>query len=165
MLLGISNVTLALLYISRDVDITGGVDVVGSIEVFDEDGVTVLTNYTFDNFTGGEAAGSMKYFYINNTGNQPVYITWNISSSSLSWDPVLTGYSHSVSVVQKYSFMVQTDLGSGWINLAPNDYASPTVVFMPAGNREQFRFNLQYTGDVNTAEIFTLTVTFYAQDS
>jgi len=52
----ISNIAFAVLYMTRDVTITGGVSTVGSIEVYKDDGTTLLTSIDFPNFTGGVGA-------------------------------------------------------------------------------------------------------------
>ena len=87
-----SSVAFAVLYMTKSVTITGGVSVVGAIEVYDEDGVTPLTDYDFSLFTGGTPESLQKYFFINNMGNQPVYVYWNISSTKkCSSDSMIIG--------------------------------------------------------------------------
>lgn len=164
--LAISNVAVALYYMSRSVDITGGVDTVGSIEVYDDDGVTVWTNYDFPNFTGGSASNYVKDFFINNTGNQPVYVYWNISSSSLSWSSLESGYVYYESAVLKYSF----DIMIAWPPAtpdywSPNDYTTPESLYIPVGEGKPLRIVHQYTGNPTTAETYSLTITFYAEDA
>jgi hypothetical protein len=164
--LAIANITLAVLYMTRDVNITGGVSVVGSIEVYDEDGVTILTNYEFPNFTGGEPATSVKNFFINNTGNQPVYIYWNITSSSVNWTANVNGYVGFESAVHKYNFFIATswspDPFDYWV---PNDYSTPEALFLDVGEGKELQIRHQYTGEPNTAELYSLTMRFYAEDA
>jgi hypothetical protein len=163
LVLGVSNVVFAFLYMSRNVDITGGVDATGSIEVYDTDGVTIMTSYDFPNFTGGVAEWSYKYFYINNTGNQPVYVYWNISSSSLTWTPIVTGYQHFVDAVSKYEFFLMNASLAEYF--APNDYTTPGSIFIDVGEQAYLVISHYYTGTPNTAEKYTLTITFYAEDA
>ncbi len=63
----ISNIAFAVLYMTRSVDFTGGVSVVGDLEVFKDDGTTLLTSFDFTNFTGGVAKGYTLPFFINNS--------------------------------------------------------------------------------------------------
>jgi hypothetical protein len=164
-LLVISNVAVALYYMSRSVDLTGGVDTVGSIEVYDEDGVTLWASYEFPNFTGGTAETHFKTFFINNTGNQPVAVYWNISTSSLSWLPTIDGYSYSIDLTYKYYFNIQTSWPTPTEYWAPNDYIDPDSLLIPVGEGKQLRIFHQYSGNPNTAETYSLTITFYAEDS
>jgi hypothetical protein len=163
LILGVGNVAFALLYMSRSVDITGGVSVVGTIEVYDEDAVTIMTSYDFPNFTGGVAGEGIKYFYINNTGNQPVNVNWNISSSSLIWNPISVGYEHEEAAVTKYEFFVQNASSLDYV--APNSYPTPGSVYIDVGESAYMRIMHQYTGNPNTAEQYSLTMTFYAEDA
>ncbi len=161
----ISNITLAVLYMTKDVDITGGVSVVGAIEVYDDDGVTLLTSYEFPNFTGGVGASAFKNFFINNTGNQPVYVYWNISSSSITWIANAQGYG-GYSPTLKYYFNIMTswspDPADNW---APNDYTTPEALYLGVGEGKELRINHQYTGSPNTAEVYSLVMSFYAEDA
>lgn len=166
LLLAISNVAVALYYMSRDVDITGGVDTVGSIIVYDSDGLTEMTSYDFPNFTGGTGGTYFKTFFINNTGNQPVYVYWNISASSLSWAALANGYSYVIDLTTKYYFFIQTswtpDPFDYW---SPNDYTTPESLLIPVGEGIELRMFHQYLGEPTTAEEYSLTMTFYAEDS
>lgn len=163
--LAVGNVALAALWLSRDVDITGGVDTVGTIEVYDEDALTLLTSYDFPNFTGGVGETSYKEFFIVNTGNQPVYVHWNISSSSLTWNPTSIGYQEAS--ISKYVFSIQN--ASSLDYLAPNDYSTPTVanalLYIDVGESAYMRIEHEYMGYPSTAEQYSLTMTFYAEDA
>lgn len=157
-----SSVVFAVLYMTKSVTITGGVSVVGAIEVYDEDGETALTGFNFDNFTGGTSETKFKVFFINNTGNQPVHVYWNMSSSSITWektpDLVFSYYLHRESSLGKYHFGIYN---------ATNDYLYPDTesYYLDVDEGAQFRFRLHYTGLVNTAETFDLTTSFYAEDA
>jgi hypothetical protein len=54
-ILAATNVALALLYMTKNVNLTGGVSAVGAIEIYQEDGVTPLTSHDFPLFIGGTA--------------------------------------------------------------------------------------------------------------
>lgn len=157
-----TSVVFAVLYMTKSVTITGGVSVVGEIEVYDEDGETVLTSFNFENFTGGTSETKFKVFFINNTGNQPVYVYWNISSSSITWektpDLVFSYYIHTEPSLGKYHFGVYNATNSYW-------YPDIEGYYLDVNEGAQFRFRLHYTGLVNTAETFTLTTSFYAEDA
>ena len=154
----ITNITFAVLYMTRDVTITGGVSTVGSIEVYEDDGTTLLTNIDFENFTGGVAHTNEQIFFVNNTGNQPVYAYWNISSSSIIWEVGAVGYVHKPGGLDKYTFTISNATYHAWL---PNTQG----VLIDVDEGAWFTFHLGYTGDVKTAETFSLTVTFYAQDT
>ena len=156
--LAIGNITFAILYMTRDVNITGGVSKVGSIEVYQDDGVTVLTSFDFPNFTGGVARIELFWFFINNTGNQPVYVYWNISTSSISWTNMSTGYIHEESAITKYSFTIFNGTSEYWV---PDTEAR----IIPVGQAVHERMRLWYFGEPSTAETFSFTVTFYAKDA
>jgi len=154
----ISNIAFAVLYMTRDVTITGGVSVVGSIEVYEDDGVTVLTSFDFDNFTGGVAQVRMLDFFINNTGNQPLYVYWNISASSIAWSKVTEAYRHFEEATHKYSCAIYN---------ATFDFWTPDIEarMIQVDQSIQETFELQYIGDPVTAGTFSLTMTFYARDA
>lgn len=154
----ISNITFAVLYVTRNVDITGGVSVVGDIQVYEADGVTVLESFTFDNFTGRVDDEYTYPFIINNTGNQPLYVYWNITTSSLNWTKLGVGYSHLHNVTTIYSFSIYN---------ASVDYWMPETGarILEVDEAISETFSLLYTGEYTPAETFSLTVTFYARDA
>jgi len=163
----VSNIAFALLYMTKDATFTGGVQVIGEIELYQwPGGVSLFTGASFPNFTGGQEGGYLKYFFINNTGEQPVYVYWNISSSSLAWDVTSTGYNHTESTVDKYSL----DLASSYVPdpidyWSPNEYTTPEALYLNVGEGKKVTLVLLYTGEPNTAELFSFTVTFYAENS
>ena len=159
-ILVVTNITFAVLYMTKNVHFTGGVSVIGSIEVYDDTGTTPLTNIDFDNFTGGVALTREQIFFINNTGNQPVYVYWNISSSSITWEMHASGaaYVHSPGGQVKYVLSISN---------ATYDLWEPETqgVRIDVDEGSWFTFHLEYTGNVNTAEIFSFTVSFNAEDA
>jgi hypothetical protein len=154
------NVTFAVLYLTRDVNITGGVSVNGDMQVYDDDGVTVLTSFDFTNFTGGVSEEKEQVFFINNTGNQPLYVYWNISASSLPIDWNIDTYYYRY--YEDYSYLKYTfaidNVTDFWI---PESDARE----IPVGESIQEIFSLWYSGNPVTAETFSMTVTFYARDA
>ena len=156
--LAIGNLVLAILYVTRDVDITGGVSTIGSIEVYQNDGVTVLTSFDFDNFTGGVSQTRLMPFFINNTGNQPLYVYWNISTSSIAWSQVVDTYHHTEEATHKYTFGIYNGTVDHW---TPETEAR----ILEVGQDISETFQLYYTGNPVTAETFSFTVTFYAKDA
>lgn len=155
----ISNIAFAVLYLTRDVDITGGVSTIGSIEVYQEDGTTLLTSIAFPNFTGGVThVYNSPDFFINNTGNQPVYVYWNISASSIVWFTAGTGYQYNEAATNKYNFYIRNGTDDVWF---PNTEAR--ILLVDQATIEEMV--LYYTGDPVTAETFSFTVTFYARDA
>ena len=161
--LGLSNVGFALMYMSRDVGITGGVSTVGSIEVYESDGVTVLTSYDFSNFTGGVEETSYKEFFINNTGNRPIDVSWNVSSP-LTWQLGGQHYEYIENFNLKYILWIEANWTTTTDIWAPLNTGYPPL-HIPVGEGQHLRFDLYYSGIPNTAEQFSLTVTFYAEDA
>lgn len=151
------NITLAVLYVTRDVNITGGVSVIGDMQVYEDDGVTVLTSIDFANFTGGTLETHEQVFFINNTGNQPLYVYWNISTSSIAWSAIGNQYKYYEDALIKYDFIIQ----NGTDFWTPNTEAR----MIPVGQSIQEIMWLIYSGNPVTAETFSLTITFYARDA
>ena len=159
--LAATNIALAVLYMSKNVNISGGVSAVGAIQVYDMDGITPLTGYDFPLFSMGTQESLSRYFFINNTGNQPVYVSWNISSSSIEWSIVNNEYCHFEDSTMKYKFLTEQRLPSALYQWwAPN-----TSLYLGVGEGKQVQNHLWYSGEPMTAEIFTLMLTFYAQDA
>jgi len=157
----ISNIAFATLFLTKLVGAGNVVSVIGAIEVYDSDGVSPLTSYDFPLFTGAVAETFLKYFFVNNTGNQPVYVYWNISTSSIAWEartPNLDVYDYCEDSTWKYSFGIRQDF------LTPTDYWHPDreAIFLGVSEGIKLRFELYYTGEPNTAETFTMTISFYA---
>ena len=157
--LAIGNITFAILYVTRDVTITGGISTIGSIEVYQVDGVTLLTSFDYPNFTGGVPGNIYgPELFINNTGNQPVYVYWNISASSIAWSTVGEGYYYSEAATMKYQFNIRNGTSDFW---TPNTEAR----IIPVDQAIIEEMILSYSGSNKTAETFSFTVTFYARDA
>jgi hypothetical protein len=155
---------------TKHVTMTAGVSVVGEIEVYGDDGVTPFTGATIPNFTGGQPGFWITNFFINNTGNQPVNVYWNISSTSLimaNWIAYSFGYNYSESATIKYTVAINLNTTTPetpdlW---SPNDYITPVALHLDVGEGRKVGMYLGYTGEPNTAELFSYTMSFYAQDS
>ena len=160
-LLTSTSVTFAVLYVTRNVYITGGVSVVGEIEVYEDDGTTLLESYDFPLFTGGVYEQQSLYFYINNTGNQPVNVYWNISDSSKSWTADEYGY---ISSPSGFGFDIMTswlpDPNEYW---TPNEYTTPEALYLDVDGSAYLRLRHTYIGSPNIADTYTLTMSFYAE--
>lgn len=159
----LSSTIFAALYFTKNVDAGNGVSVDGAIEVYDSDGVSPLTSNDFPLFTGGTAETFLKDFFINNTGNQPISVYWNAPTSSIFWEIRTTPYPDVYDCYEdniwKYSFGIRQDF------VASADYWYPDGegVFLGVGEGIKLRFELYYTGEPNTAETFTMAISFYAR--
>lgn len=149
---------------TKDVTVTGGVTAVGEIAVYEGDGATPLTSIAFSNFTGLQASVREYWFMINNTGPLPVEVYWNISSSTLSpWIPTSSGYTYQEDSVDKYQiYLMEWPSANHW---SPNDWTTPENVSFAVGEGRGMHIKCFYTGYPNTAELFTFTMSFYAQDA
>jgi hypothetical protein len=157
----ISNIIFAGLHFSKQTHAYSELEVEGEIEVYDADGVTPILGYGFPLFSGGAEHTFHQSFFINNTGIKPVDVYWNISASSILWQ--LTGslhqyvYDHHEDGIWKYSLGIKRDVDVSPQYWQPNQEAIPLAV----GEGVKLQFELHYTGRPNTAETFTLTVSFH----
>ena len=163
-ILAATNIGLAVLYMTKNVSISGGVQTVGSIEVYDEDGVTPLTSYDFPLWAPGEAGVLTKTFFINNTGSVDVYVVWNISSSSIVWtgDSAGQGYEHIEGTDVKFTFRMYKGQQYDAIWRPDADFTTPNYRSVEVGIGRIVTMELAYSGIPATAETFTLVISFYA---
>ncbi len=157
----IGNIVVVTLLLAEQAGAASVVSVVGAIEVYDSDGETPLTSYDFPLFTGGSAETFTKDFFVNNTGNELVYVYWNISESSIVWEaqtPHLDAYDHFEDATWKYSLGIRQDFST------PTDYWRPEAeaIFLSVGAGIKLQCELYYTGEPNTAETFTMTLSLRA---
>jgi len=157
-ILVVSNIAFAVLYMTKHVEITGGVETYGAIEVYDDDGVTPLTSIDFPNFTGGIEGWQSKWFFINNTGTSPVYVYWNISASSIAWTYYSNGYKHVEDTTNKYYLMIRNATSDYWT-------CESEARMLDVGQGIHEEIILMYNGDPVTAELFSVTVAFTAKDA
>ncbi|UCE38706.1 MAG: hypothetical protein JSW00_05620 [Thermoplasmata archaeon] len=152
----------ATLFLTKNVNANSTITVLGEFEVYDSDGVTLLSSYDFPFFNGGLSETFYKYFFINNTGSSPVCVYWNISSSSIFWEVMATPcpdrYDHYEEGALKYSFGIYRVFTSSV------DYWCPSIeaIFLDVEEVVKLRFELYYTGEPITAETFILTTSFYS---
>ena len=163
-ILVVTNIAFAVLYMTKNLNISGGVQTVGAIEVYDSDGVTPLTSYDFPRWNPGEGGTLTKKLFINNTGNVPVYVYWNISSSSIVWtgDSTATCYEHIEGIDIKYTFRMYKTYGD--IFKPDAEFTTPSYRNVDIGIGREVNMELVYSGIPATAETFTFVVTFYARD-
>lgn len=158
----VSNLVLAALFLLKPVSAHNGISTAGEIAVYDSDGTTPLTGYDFPLFSGGLTDTFTKRFFIRNVGSDPVSVYWNITGSSISWElraaPCLNVYDHYEEGFLKFSFGVTQG------STVPADYWHPSweAILLGADEEVELGFELHYTGEPNTAEIFAMTVSFYA---
>ena len=161
----VSSTVFSTLHFTKYVDTGNGVSVEGTIEVYDSDGVSPLTSYDFPLFTGGTAETFLKNFFISNTGNQPVSVYWNVAASSVFWQVKATPFPDMYDCyednVWKYRFGIRQDF------VASADYWHPDgeAVFLEVGAKIRLQFEVYYTGEPNTAETFTMAISFCARQS
>ena len=146
----------------KNVDSYNGITVIGDIEVYDSDGVSPLTSYDFPLFAGGTSDIFHKHFFVNNTGNQPVLVYWNISASSIDWKVKKSYelYDHYENDEHKYSFGISQDSSLTIDYWYPNTEA----LFLGVDNGKNLHFELFYSGESIFSETFSMTITFYAME-
>lgn len=160
--LTISSVLLAALCFSKQAQATNKVVAIGEIKLYHEDGSTQMTSYNFPLFTGGTPGTYAKWFVVRNTGKQPVHISWSLTASSIAWSRITRhnskGYDHNEGGIKKYTFRILQDTRK------PDAYIPPEqkTILLKGGDSKKLCFELSYSGKPNTAEKFTLTVSFYA---
>lgn len=164
--LTVTNIALAAYYMTKNVNISGGVQAVGSIEAYYEDGVTVLTSFDFPLFNPGEAGVLTKSFFINNTGSVDLYVVWNISSSSIVWtgDSTGEGYEHIEGMEVKYTFRMYKGYPGSDIWRPDADFTTPNYRSVEVGIGRIVTMELTYSGIPATGEEFTLVISLYAID-
>jgi hypothetical protein len=158
----ISTIMFAALHFSKQTHAFGELLVEGEIQVYDADGVTPILGYGFPLFSGGAEHAFHQSFFINNTGTKPVDVYWNVSASSILWQ--LTGslhqyvYDHYEDGIWKYSLGINKDGDVSPQYWQPNQEG----ILLGVGEGVRLRFELYYTGTPNTAETFTVTISFRA---
>lgn len=132
----------------------------GEIELYCEDGSTRMTSYNFPQFSGGMPGVCSKWFYVRNVGKQPVQISWRLSESSIPWimstKQNWIGYDYYETNICKYTFGIHSNRSGEY--LAPKEKS----IFLDVEDEAKLCFELTYTGKPNTAELFSLTVSFCA---
>lgn len=160
----VSNIVFAVLYMTRSASITGGVASVGSIELYEVDG-TEFTSFDFPLFDPFVTQQEGHVFFLNNTGNIPVYVNWNISDSSIDWETTSGGtFYHHIGETGSAKYSIALDDGADWWH--PNDGATPESLYLTVGEGLELVLFLQhYIGGGSAPETFTVELTFYAEDA
>jgi hypothetical protein len=156
----VNSLVLDVFLLAKPMSAYGGISAKGEINVYDSDGKTPLTSFDLPRFTGGIVGTFTKYFFINNTGQQPVGVSWNMTVSSIHWELRALSpnvYDHYEGSILKYSFGITQDAASidYW-------YPNQETIVLKTNEGVKLRFELNYTGEPNTAETFTMTAAFYA---
>jgi hypothetical protein len=162
--LAVCTVFLTLLLSAKPVEAYSGITTEGDIRICTESGQSELTIIRFPLFTAGRPDKQDEWFIVRNVAEQPVYVSWSISSSSILWSPVASGsqsgYDHDEGGVQKYTFRIlQHDQGKVMC-LAPEQ----AILVLKERESVKLCFELAYSGSPTTAETFTMTVTFHAAE-
>ena len=158
LILIICSTASAVFCFVEQVQATNKVVTIGEIKLYHEDGSTQMTSYNFPQFDGGMPSTCSKWFFIRNTGKQPVEISWSLTESSIPWNMKTIGYEYYETNICKYSFGLRQDSKGDGDYLAPEEKS----ILLNCGEEAKLCFELIYTGRPNTPEIFTLTVSFYA---
>ncbi len=164
-----TNVTVAALFMNRDVTISGGVRTEGAIQVYDETGETVMTTYDFPEFTSTSGNTYSKQFFVNNTGNAPVVVYWGI------FNPIPTSWSipehENYYILQednnmKFQFTIyKTDIPGGSTGYWQPTYSTGHGVSLGVGQGGKFSIDLLYNRTINTAGDFSFLLSFSAYDA
>ncbi len=164
-----TNVTVAALFMNRDVTISGGVRTEGAIQVYDETGEAVMTTYDFPEFTSTSGTTYSKQFFVNNTGNVPVFVYWDIFNPiPASWS-VAEGedyYIFQENSNMKFRFTInKVDVPVGGTGYWQPTYSTGHGVSLGVGQGGKFSIDLYYNTTVNTAGDFSFVLSFSAHDA
>jgi hypothetical protein len=163
-----TNVALAYMYMNKDVMISGGVKASGAIAIYQEDGVTELTDLNFPLFEGSTHSAS-RFFFLKNTGNLPVNVYWSISSSNPAFWSLESGgqaYVYTEETQTKFRFSINKQIlpngnpGNGEIW-----YPDPTgtqFLTIDVGQSAKLAMDLLHYTAVNTPSTFSFVLSFYA---
>jgi len=159
-----SNVALAILYMQKNVNISGGVEASGAIEVYDADGVTSMASISFLKFDGSSQFQTRtKFFFVNNTGNTPVVVYWNVSSPLVDWVVSGNTYRYEVGGVAKYG-LAMNKFAIGYWSPSPGGTEENQQVSLDPGQGVYLSMDFTYTGDVSTPEDVSFVMSFYAME-
>jgi hypothetical protein len=164
-----TNIALAIVYMTKTVTITGGVAETGTIEVYQENAETTLTTIAISQFQG-TTHSNYTYFWINNTGNMPVKINWEITNPNpTGWtiDTPNQGYIFTENTNTKYTFSINNQInpdgtpGTGkWL---PDPTGTTQTITIPVGKAAKFSMDLIHNQAVNTPGDFSFGLSFTAQ--
>lgn len=163
-----TNVALAAVYMNRDVMITGGVASSGTIEIYEEDGQTIMNSIAYPLFQGSTNTYN-HFFWVKNIGNLPVAVYWNISNanpSSWSIESGAQAYIFTENSQTKYRFVINDKIlpdgsqGSGVWNPDPT---GTQAVTLGVGQGAEYSIDLLHYTTVSTPGTFSFVLSFYAR--
>ena len=167
-LLATSSITFAYIFYSHEVNLSGGVSTEGAVVTYEEDGVTLLNEFEFEDFHPTPFAQAQSHnFVVKNVGNSLCDVTWEIAESSVIWTPLYYevgdnwyyGDSSDPNTVN-LGFWVETPDETP-ITWNPAGYGSITL---DVGESALYRFVLTYRGLDNSATDFTIHIHFATTD-
>lgn len=165
-----TTVAFAVLYMNKDVTVSGGVAASGTIAIYKEDGITEMTSIPIPLFQGTSHTNTT-FFWVKNIGNMPVAVYWNISNADPNnWAIDVPGgsqaYTFTETAQTKYRLTIDNILnpdstpGTGVWNPDPT---GNQVVNLNAGQTAKFAMDLLHYQAVNTAGTFSFVLSFYAR--
>jgi hypothetical protein len=162
-----TNVALAVIYMNKDVTISGGVASSGAIAIYQADGQTEMTSINFPLFQGTQQSAT-QFFFVNNTGNLPVVVYWSISNCVPNNWAIESGgqaYVYTENAQSKYRFSINKQVlpdgspGSGVWNPDPT---GTEVITIGVGQGAKLSIDLTHYVAVNTPGTFSFVLSFYA---
>jgi len=166
-----TNVALAAWTLTRELAITGGVQTLGEITVYNPEETQAISNFDFNLFTGGLTSTQNLFFHIRNTGNTPALVTWEISTSSNTWTVDATStkdyYRNIVESNTKYTLKInkQSPLSGIWAPKTAVEPEGSRQIVIDPGQSAALALELWYNGAINVPDTFSLTVSFYAENT
>jgi hypothetical protein len=168
--LATANIAMAAFYMNRDVTVSGGVKSSGTIEIYKDDGQTVMTSVPIPLFEGGTHSNTT-YFWVNNTGNMPVAVYWNISfgapnSWAIDMDTGGQAYVFTETSQIKYRLSINNKInpdGSQGTGTWNPDPTGTQAVNIGVGQGAKFSMDLIHYVAVNTPGTFSFVLSFYAR--
>lgn len=168
--LGVTNVALAVMYLNKDVTISGGVASSGAIAIYQADGQTEMTSIAFDPFQGTQQSAT-QFFFVNNTGNVPVAVYWRISNCNPDNWAIESGgqaYRYAENDQSKFRFSINNQVfpdGTPGVGLWNPDPTGTEVVTLGVGQGAKFGIDLVHYVEVNTPGTFSFILSFYPKDA
>jgi len=167
------NIAVAAWNVTRQLNITGGVQTFGDIAVYNEADTQAITNFDFNLFTGGASNTQNFLFRIRNTGKVEALVTWEISASSNTWTvdtaPSSTKdyYRNIVGSDIKYTLKMnkQSPLSGIWAPKTATEPSGSKQIVIDPDQSVLLALEIWYNGAVNIPETFSLTASFYAENT
>lgn len=164
-----ANAALAIMYLNKDVAISGGVASTGSIALYKENGETTLTSIDFPVFTANPPHSHSQWFFINNTGNMPIVVYWDISNCiPNNWSKDLDGnaYVFSENGDSKFRFSInKTIVPDGSTGFWKPGLSSLNGLAIGVGQAAKLNIDLLHYVNVTMPGTFSFVLSFYAYDA